>query len=160
MSNLNGLGQLRLPKVKDFQDALVDSGVKIAGFAAGNIGWGFVSPLIPEAIGGFHPAVKPALRVTAGLALAPMVKKLGGKWGADLATGFSLAMVGGGLLGLVNAFAPDLIPDAALQFGQLDTDDTLLLGDLGAAALQVEEPMLGAAPLFVTDEVNPVAGLM
>lgn len=164
LEGFGGLGQLRLlPSVAQLQTAAVANGVGIGGFVLSNMAWSTVVGFIPEQVKGIHPAVTPALKVLAGVLVAPLVGQLiPRRWGISGAAtmGVSLGLVGTGLWGIAKAFEVPL-PDAGFS----GLADPLAFAGLSGAALAVEEEEeslsgIGAAPLLVeTPEFDPLSAL-
>lgn len=123
--NLGGdLGKL-LASFDDVKDNLID--LVPAGFAAAgaNIAWAKAEAAVyPGDI--YHPAVKPALKMIAGALLGPMIEGMGRGWVKSVGRGVGIGLVGSGAIGVVNAFAPNLLPTVA---GLGYAEDPLLLAD-------------------------------
>lgn len=141
------MGALRLD---DFKDDLTRYSIMGAGALGAQVAWGYLAPFIPAAVTGFHPAVKPGLKVVAGVFAGMLLARSGLPEAKKLADGAAVGLVSTGLYGLVNSFV------ALPALGQAD-DDTLLLS---GAPIEVEtvsgdEASLAAAPV----EIEQLAGV-
>lgn len=147
---------LAVPSTAAVKSAVKTYGVATLGFAGANIAWGYAW----DAVGGYipgvdvHPAVKPAIRTLVGIVVTPMAAKAAGKYGREVGMGVGMALIGGGILGVVKAFAGDVVPATATVLG--DSDTFLLEG----APLAVSDLNgLGAAAMMVQPGLNPIAAL-
>lgn len=143
--NLNGLGRL-FPGFGTLKSEITQKVTLAAGGLAGIVGGNLAAAYVPDVVAGTAlPAwVKPALKIVAGAVLGPMIER---KVNRKLGEGIGLGLTLSGVVGVVNAFAPSLLP--SVQLGA--ADDALLLADgFSGAALNVETPAaFGGAALEV-----------